>query len=167
MGEPWIDIANRILAEPDKPERFSSDECQCLKCAGDCMPTASPVKRLLDQEWIGVDFDGTLAMWERWGGVLTLGEPIWPMVERVKGWLAAGKRVKIFTARMEPPYDPRWVTRLDVIDTIQAWTEKYLGERLEVTNVKDLHMIELWDDRAVQVEHNVGEPVTYWQSRVE
>jgi hypothetical protein len=45
MGEPWIDIANRILAEPDKPERFSSDECQCLKCSVERGPEPEPVKR--------------------------------------------------------------------------------------------------------------------------
>jgi hypothetical protein len=31
---------------------------------------------------------------------------------------------------------------------------------LEVTNVKDLHMIELWDDRCVQVTTNLGEPIS-------
>jgi hypothetical protein len=31
---------------------------------------------------------------------------------------------------------------------------------LEVTNVKDLNMIELWDDRCVQVTTNLGEPIS-------
>jgi hypothetical protein len=30
---------------------------------------------------------------------------------------------------------------------------------LEVTNVKDHRMIELWDDRCVQVTTNLGEPI--------
>jgi hypothetical protein len=34
---------------------------------------------------------------------------------------------------------------------------------LEVTNAKDMDMIELWDDRAVQVIPNTGNPVTPMQ----
>jgi hypothetical protein len=116
--------------------------------------------------WIAVDLDKTLAHWTRWGDVLTIGEPIIPMLERVRQWRREDRTVKIFTARVEPPYDPAQVTREDVIAAIQDWTEKHLGERLEVTATKDLFMVELWDDRAVQVEPNVGEPTTYWVSRV-
>lgn len=47
-------------------------------------------------------------------------------------------------------------TNAMMADAIQDWTEKHLGARLTVTCVKDLHMIELWDDRAVQVVVNTG-----------
>jgi len=40
-----------------------------------------------------------------------------------------------------------------------SWCEKHLGLALPVTCVKDMHMIELWDDRAVQVVTNTGMPV--------
>jgi hypothetical protein len=33
------------------------------------------------------------------------------------------------------------------------------GKTLKITNVKDRFMVELWDDRAVQVEHNTGKVV--------
>ncbi len=33
---------------------------------------------------------------------------------------------------------------------------KHIGKELEITNVKDFGMIELWDDRAVQVIPNTG-----------
>jgi len=41
--------------------------------------------------WIGVDLDGTLAHYEGFKGAQHIGEPISPMVERVKRWLAEGK----------------------------------------------------------------------------
>lgn len=44
--------------------------------------------------------DGTLAVYDEWRGAHHIGEPIPLMVARVKDWLAAGKVVKIFTARM-------------------------------------------------------------------
>lgn len=116
--------------------------------------------------WIGVDLDATLAHYVKWNHLLTIGEPIWPMVERVKQWLREGYEVRVMTARISPPYVPSTLTREDVEKAIQDWTEEHVGERLAVTCQKDLHMIELWDDRCVQVEPNTGEPVTYWQSRV-
>lgn len=113
--------------------------------------------------WIGVDLDGTLAHWEKWGGNTVIGEPIVPMVERVKQWLREDKVVKIFTARVTT-----WDRQIDpaIEGAIRQWCQLHIGEKLEVTNIKDMDMIELWDDRCVQVERNTGEPVTYWQSRV-
>jgi hypothetical protein len=102
--------------------------------------------------WIGVDLDGTLAYYDGYKG--GIGAPIAPMVERVKAWLAKGKTVKIFTARMVLHDEHH-----DIAGPIQDWCEKHIGERLEVTNVKDFSMIELWDDRAVQVKINTGMPV--------
>lgn len=119
--------------------------------------------------WIGVDLDGTLALEtkEKWSPY-RIGYPIWPMVDRVQRWLDDGMRVKIMTARAA---DLDWNTLHSSVAEqkaiIQDWleTECHLP-RLEVTCQKDYMMIELWDDRAVQVERNTGEPVTYWQSRV-
>ncbi len=116
--------------------------------------------------WIGVDFDGTLAHYTKWGSLLTLGEPVFPMVERVKQWLRDGMEVRIMTARASPPYYPSTLTFTDVEKVIQDWTEEHVGQRLAVTCSKDLNMIELWDDRCVQVEPNTGAPTTYWVSRV-
>lgn len=97
--------------------------------------------------WIGVDLDGTLAEYHGWRGEDHIGAPIAPMVERVKQWLAEGKEVRIFTARAD------YVSARIVI---KDWCEAHLGRRLDVTNVKDFRMVTLYDDRAVQVEHNTG-----------
>jgi hypothetical protein len=101
--------------------------------------------------WIGVDLDATLATYDGWHGEYHIGEPVPLMLARVKGWLAAGIKVKIFTARAQQPRDPA------VIAAIEAWCLKHVGQVLEVTNEKDYAMIQLWDDRAVAVEPNTGE----------
>lgn len=109
--------------------------------------------------WIGVDLDGTLAMYRRveeWDG--SIGEPVVAMAARVKRWLDDGRDVRIVTARVAPVEGitdgPRAV---DVQrELIEAWCEKHLGVVLPITAAKDYHMLELWDDRAVQVIQNTG-----------
>lgn len=103
------------------------------------------------QGWIGVDLDGTLAHYSGWRGVNHIGDPIPLMVERIKAWLSDGKTVKIFTARVGGPGD---VHEQRVL--IQDWLEAVGLPRLEVTATKDYSMVELWDDRAVQVIPNTG-----------
>jgi len=104
-------------------------------------------------KWIGVDLDGTLAYYDDWIGIETIGEPIMPMVERVKDWLNQGIEVKIVTARVFP------VPGRDLEATkayIYAWCLKNIGKMLPIVANKDLDMIVLWDDRCVQVEKNTG-----------
>lgn len=104
--------------------------------------------------WIGVDLDGTLAhdlgKRRESKGLDEIGSPIKPMVNRLRKWLAEGKTVKIFTARASSPRQ---------VVMIKKWLASHGLPDLEVTNVKDLRMIELWDDRCVQVMTNLGEPV--------
>ncbi len=104
--------------------------------------------------WIGVDLDGTLAHDlgdKREGrGLGEIGSPIKPMLNRLKKWIAEGKTVKIFTARASSPRQ---------VALIKKWLMVHGLPDLEVTNVKDLKMIELWDDRCVQVMTNLGEPI--------
>lgn len=110
------------------------------------------------QGWIGVDLDGTLAYYDHWRGPEHIGDPIAPMVARVFGWLHKGIEVKIFTARVGP-HDPATVGveyPFIVRSIIEDWCEKHLGRRLDVTATKDFNMIELWDDRAIQVVTNTG-----------
>lgn len=110
--------------------------------------------------WIAVDLDGTLAHYDGWRGALHIGAPIGPMVERVKGWLAAGQDVRIFTARVYTDGSPtRDAEVAEVVAAIEDWCRVHLGVALPITNVKDFMMAELWDDRAVQVEQNTGRPV--------
>lgn len=100
--------------------------------------------------WIGVDLDGTLAEYHGWRGAGHIGDPIPAMMARVRKWIAAGVTVKIFTARATLP---------EQIPPVQAWLEQHGLPPLEVTNVKDFGMVELWDDRCIQVRPNTGEPV--------
>tara|TARA_B100001094_G_scaffold292471_1_gene311622 strand:- start:632 stop:1081 length:450 start_codon:yes stop_codon:yes gene_type:complete len=108
-----------------------------------------------EKQWIGVDLDGTLAMAEPWQGFEHIGKPVPNMVKRLKVWVGMGYTVKIVTARAADPEV--------AIPPIKAWLKKHGLPDLEVTNAKDMDMIELWDDRAVQVIPNTGNPVTPMQ----
>lgn len=104
-----------------------------------------------------MDLDGTLAYYDKWRGADHIGAPIPLMVARVKEWLAEGKNVKIFTARVHGHGMPLLSgATCDAITPIQEWCKKHIGQSLEVTNVKDFGMIELYDDRAIQVYRNEG-----------
>jgi hypothetical protein len=97
--------------------------------------------------WIGVDLDGTLAHYDTWRGPLHIGDPIPVMQQRVINWLKSGVEVRVFTARGG---------LLECQEAIRAWCFLHLGQHLPITNTKDFQMIELWDDRAVQVIPNTG-----------
>lgn len=108
--------------------------------------------------WIGVDLDGTLAHYDGWKGPEHIGEPIRPMLARVKVWRSGGREVRIFSARVWTDGTPQRDREAQIARlAIQCWLEKHLGETLPVTNVKDLAMIELWDDRAVRIMPNTGQ----------
>jgi len=103
-----------------------------------------------NQPWIGVDLDGTLAEWHGWHPDKKIGEPIPAMMERMYKWLhTPGVTVKIFTARVAMNAELE-------IPRIQEWLAKHGLPELEITNVKDMFMVEMWDDRAIQVIPNTG-----------
>lgn len=102
--------------------------------------------------WIGVDLDGTLAEYTTWQGIDKIGAPIAEMVERVRAWLAEGKHVRIFTARISGGGDDAKLA----VRAIHTWLKAIGLPELIVTNTKDFQMIECWDDRAVQVVPNTG-----------
>lgn len=102
--------------------------------------------------WIGVDLDGTLAYYES-GKFPEIGKPIEPMMERVRNWLDEGIEVRIMTARAQGAQKAWEIPR------IQKWLLEHGLPSLEVTAEKDYDMLELWDDRAVQVVVNTGQPV--------
>lgn len=109
------------------------------------------------QGWIGVDLDGTLAHYDGWRGADDIGAPIPAMLERVKRWLADGREVRIFTARVSHDGTPGRMMEAELARwAIINWCKEHLGQMLPVTNIKDYAMVELWDDRAVQVEANTG-----------
>ena len=105
--------------------------------------------------YIAVDLDGTLARYEEWGGTLVIGEPVMPMVRRVKGWLKEGWKVKIMTARITKVKGQPF-NRKETVKAIEDWCVKHIGQKLEVTSEKDYYMVQLWDDRAIQVITNEG-----------
>lgn len=98
--------------------------------------------------WIGVDLDGTLAEYHGYCGPEHIGDPIPAMMLRVKQWLADGKDVRLFTARAGCSVSERH---------INDWLMKNLGKVIPITATKDYGMVELWDDRAVQVVPNTGQ----------
>src|ERR1700751_5373660 len=109
---------------------------------------------MAEQGWIGVDLDGTLAQYNGWtGNPYAIGKPVELMVSRVKGWLSEGKQVWIFTARICPhpwiPNDNEEVEKIKV--AIQEWSQLHIGKVLPIVCSKNSSMIELWDDRVVQV----------------
>jgi len=101
--------------------------------------------------WIGVDLDGTLAQQPEDKNYVPdhIGKPVKVMLDRVKEWVKDGKKVKIFTARADDEV---------AVNAIKKWLKKQDPELadLEVTNLKDCGMTELWDDRAIAVEKNTG-----------
>lgn len=116
--------------------------------------------------WIGVDLDGTLAYYDGWKGPTVIGAPIPKMVDRVVEWMQTGPEVRIMTARVTPGKDDEGACRA----AIEEWLKKHVYSRLpasfvdapvpfpylKLTNEKDTMMLELWDDRCVQVIPNTG-----------
>lgn len=134
-------------------------------------------------KWIGVDLNGTLALYTT-GDYRTIGDPIEPMVARVKQWIKDGHEVRIFTARAYPmtcaypnadladalrnmneledgSFKDGLLNALQAIGAIRIWCERYIGKRLAVTCMKDPDMLELYCDRVVQVEQNTGDVIGY------
>lgn len=104
--------------------------------------------------WIGVDLDGTLAVYGGWQGLCHIGTPVSAMVERIKAWLADGWEVRIFTARIT---SAPGAGISEFAEALEKWLrDAGLPHDLKVTNIKDFQMVELWDDRAVTVEANTG-----------
>jgi len=112
-----------------------------------------------DRPWIGVDFDGTIVEDTGWKGSRHIGKPIPKMMNRVRDWLREGKRVKIFKARANPMIDTEGERYIDRMFYLRKWLFDNFGQEIEITYEKDLYMIELWDDRCVQVVLNTGERV--------
>jgi hypothetical protein len=100
--------------------------------------------------WIGVDLDGTLAHYDGSREAKHIGAPIPAMLARVIKWIEEGREVRIFTARASDP---------EQVPNVRAWLRRYGLPDLAITNIKDFSMVELWDDRCVQVQPNAGIPV--------
>ena len=118
--------------------------------------------------WIGVDMDGTLFEYTEWTKWNEFGRLIVPMGERVIRWVKEERKdVRIFTARMPLPQDEEIeqtcyktgekFNGVMMKKAIADHCERELGFRLRAQCYKDLHCIEIWDDRAVGVVANTGQ----------
>ncbi|MCM3901740.1 MAG: hypothetical protein ND866_08540 [Pyrinomonadaceae bacterium] len=108
-------------------------------------------------EWIGVDLDETLATVDA-SDPDVVGPPIPAMVQRVKRWWQEGRGVRIVTARAARPSFDKLFHRAEKTQ-IEQWCVTHLGQVLPIQAHKDYSMIELWDDRVVQVEPNTVRPI--------
>jgi predicted ABC-type ATPase len=161
-------IKQLLISEPPGPMRSylksrvaelqavldTAKEDMALSDAGRLNPEQSSVRK---GGYIAVDLDGTLA--EESGGAFDpdkIGPPVPVMIKRVKNWLADGKEVKIFTARIAG-LEGETYSKTEAL--IKAWCYKNIGQELPVICEKDPSMLELWDNRAVAVETNTGKVV--------
>lgn len=85
------------------------------------------------------------------------------MLERVRRWHAEGRDVRIVTARVAATGRTNadgvrddWEFADAQKLKIRDWCHQHLGFGLPVTCRKDMQMVEIWDDRCVQVETNTG-----------
>lgn len=109
--------------------------------------------------WIGVDLDGTLAVYTDWKNQFHIGAPIPLMVNRIVKWVTDGIEVRILTARVSTG-----TPNLDMVKAaIQSWLGTHVYSKLppntpmfQLTSEKDWAMLELWDDRCIQVVLNTG-----------
>ncbi len=103
-----------------------------------------------NQEWVGVDLDGTLAAVptpEQAGHGILIGDPVPLMLEKVQAMLSAGVTVKIFTAR---------ACDSAAIPMVATWLASHGLGSLAITNQKDYAMAVVFDDRAIQIVQGTG-----------
>ena len=170
IGEVDFDLKNRLIKAIDDKDKLFTDPVllEVLKqweigYKDQTNVMLADISKVLDKgklnkslssdpSWIGVDLDGTLAEYHEYKGPASIGKPITKMVDRVKEWVANNKNVKIMTARANPNSSDFRAS----ITAIKKWCKKYIGKELPVVYEKDLHMAELWDDRAIQIQPNTG-----------
>ena len=126
-----------------------------------------------EEEWVGFDLDGTLAEYDGWKGIDHIGEPIKPMVDKIKKLREDGVMVKIVTARVAPKKRSDGTVGEDFVkvewngkkvnkfarEFIAEWCHENLGFCPEIVHEKDHSMKELYDDRCKQVLPNCGVPI--------
>lgn len=113
-------------------------------------------------DYIGVDFDGTLHDRSTPVDENGLGQPVMKMVNQVKEWLSEGYAVKIFTARVaerQKNIPTGWTIQefqAHQVKILENWCLQNIGCILPITCQKDAFMYRLYDDRAVAVQRNTG-----------
>ena len=111
----------------------------------------------MGRPWYGIDLDGTLAYYDHNRGLEPIGRPIPAMVALVQAHLTEGYEVRIVTARVAHPNDPRlqdFIAHQRAL--VERWCLTHIGRVLPVTSEKDFDMVRLYDDRATEVITNQG-----------
>jgi hypothetical protein len=104
--------------------------------------------------WYAFDLDNSIAQYYGYEGPTDIGEPlgiddVHSTFNTLLQYLESGKDCRIFTARADNPYSVR---------AINAWSKKYLGRIIPVTNIKDHNLIHGFDDRFTGVDPDTGVP---------
>lgn len=102
---------------------------------------------------IALDLDKTLAYYESKWRAKKVGEPIRPMVDKVKYWLSKGYKVTIFSARLSHSGD-------ELVKQIHLIKEFLLEAglpNLDKTAIKRMEFTHFIDDKAYHVKPNTGE----------
>ena len=109
---------------------------------------------MANDEWLAVDLDGTLAVYDGWKGEDHIGDLIQPIADRIKQRVNDGWKVAIFTARVSG--QPAEAAHAEGV--IWRWLEdNNIANFISViTANKGKHFSEFWDDRAIAVVKNHG-----------
>lgn len=107
--------------------------------------------------WFAFDVDGTIAEYHGWVPDGSIGKPITAMIRRIKNYIKKGRDVRLCTARINPSgrqeFPEQFEAQKGIID---SWCLEHIGQTLPICYEKDLHMVFLFDDRAMQVIPNTG-----------
>ena len=106
--------------------------------------------------WWGFDIDKTAFVDNGGtrGGVI--GEPIMPIIRRIKWYLRAGRKVSIVTARVHPSEPDKVLQEATIRQALNEVLGPERACQIDSRSDKDRHMIALFDDRAEQVIPNKG-----------
>lgn len=103
--------------------------------------------------WLALGLDGSLSQSTPEGLRGPIGEPVYNTVQRLKDWTEHRElRVKILTPRAATP---------EGAQAVRDWLKAHDLPALQVTNKKDLNMVEFWSVRSVQVISNTGQAVGF------
>ncbi|MEO0793705.1 MAG: hypothetical protein AAFX93_01005 [Verrucomicrobiota bacterium] len=141
----------QLFSRSPAPEEPKTDE------AGDAAESDDERVYSRDEKdthsWLGIGLDGVLSERTDEGLSGPIGAPVPDMIARIEDWTKHKRvKVKILTARAATEEGRA---------AVGAWLAENGLERIEFTNSKDLHMVEFWDDHAVQVIANMGVSVGY------
>lgn len=112
---------------------------------------ANPLKEEVDkpkQLYYYVNFDATLATYNRWKNIGDTGEPIPKMKQKVLSWIQKGIIIKIFTARAYNEENKKHIRKWLILNGFPP--------NLEITNIKGIECDLIFDDKAREVIHNTG-----------